>query len=379
MNRKAIIAGLTMVAGIGAYGMTQEANACGLGVTEFEVKATSLNVRPEPNTSKLPIGKLTRGQKVVPYEKSGNWGKIKLSNGKEGWVSMDYLKSLDNHNIPTDDNSATTINKKVVVTANSLNLRAQPNTSSQIYGKLSKGKTLMALKQTGAWLYVEDGHINGWVHSDYVKDTNNNSNSNDNTSNDSTSNKKWTGVVFGLNGKRLNVRYDASTGSSVKGYLNEGDTVEVQHEVNRGGRTWLRIKYNGSNYGYVAKEYVKVKTNEVDKPSVETPSKPSENTPSTPSESKPSTPSNSDLTGEVYDEVTGELRWFERTVYAPAGDPLNIRTQPNANSSVITKVVRHSKIFVGGESKSNPGWYKVSGVDGQGNAFEGWAHSKYIF
>lgn len=392
MKNKAMIVGLTAVAGLGVYGMSQEVSACGAGVTEFKVTA-NLNVRPEPNTSKAPIGKYAKGQTIVPVDGENGWAKVNYK-GKTGWVSMDYLKKLDDHCIPEGENSITSINKKVVVTADALNLREKPSTQSGIRGKLSRGKTLTALKQVGVWLYVEDGHIDGWVHSNYVKDANSNSNSSNNNTNDgTTSNQKWNGVIS-TNGKPLNVRVGAGTNYSSKGVLQTGTKVQVLSEKNdKTGKPWLYVSYKVSGrteFGYVSKAYVKVDNGAVQKPEEtvkpSTPStdvnKPSvDNTqkPSTPSESTPSTPENNDLTGEVYDEETGKLIWLERTVRVPESSTLQVRTAPNEASSMITQLVKDAKVFVAGESKSNPGWYKVSGVDHNGNAFEGWAISTYIY
>lgn len=370
MRNKMIISGIAMMAGISACGVVQEANACGLGVATFEVTATSLNVRPEPNTSKPSIATLKKGQKVVPFEKLGNWGKIKLPNKTTGWVSLTYLKEVSKCNIPDTDVESTTV-KRVVVNTDGLNLREKPTTNSASMTKFKKGKELTLLKQEGAWSFVEDGHVDGWVYTKYIDAVKENSTTNNNST-------TWTGIVTGTGIEGLNVRMDAGVQYSIKTVLPEGSEVEVQYEVVRNNGTWLRIKYkakNGNDYGYVAKSYIKEKSNA------------NQTQPSAPVETqKPSTEStntsvsvDNELTGAVYDEETGALRWFERTVYAPAGDPLNIRVAPNSKSEIITKTVRYSKIFVAGESKTNPGWYKVTGVDYNGKSYTGWAISKYIF
>ena len=55
------------------------------------VTATSLNVRSGPSTSNGVIGSLKQNDKVEVISESNGWSKVKF-NGKEGYVSSDYLK-----------------------------------------------------------------------------------------------------------------------------------------------------------------------------------------------------------------------------------------------------------------------------------------------
>ena len=55
------------------------------------VTATSLNVRSGPSTSSSKIGALRQNEVVEVISESNGWSKIKF-NGKEGYVSSDYLK-----------------------------------------------------------------------------------------------------------------------------------------------------------------------------------------------------------------------------------------------------------------------------------------------
>ena len=55
------------------------------------VTATSLNVRSGPSTSDSVIGSLRQNEVVEVISESNGWSKIKF-NGKEGYVSSDYLK-----------------------------------------------------------------------------------------------------------------------------------------------------------------------------------------------------------------------------------------------------------------------------------------------
>lgn len=61
----------------------------------YKVTTSSLNVRSGADTSYDIVGELTAGDLVVVTELSGNWGKITLSDGTEGWCSIvnygDYI------------------------------------------------------------------------------------------------------------------------------------------------------------------------------------------------------------------------------------------------------------------------------------------------
>lgn len=161
---------IAMTMTIGAISLTGaiQADAQGLGDTDFKVTASALNVRTEPNTTTGVVKrKLQRGAVVTPIELSQDkaWAKI----GEKEWVSFQYLEMIDNCTIPENGIEYQSIEPTAyVVTADSLNLRKEPSAKSTKMGSFKKGQKVYATKTNGKWLYVEEGHVDGWIHGDYA-------------------------------------------------------------------------------------------------------------------------------------------------------------------------------------------------------------------
>lgn len=56
------------------------------------VKAKVLNVRSGPGTKYRKVAKVFRGEKLKAFEAEGQWRRIKLRNGKKGWVHNKYVR-----------------------------------------------------------------------------------------------------------------------------------------------------------------------------------------------------------------------------------------------------------------------------------------------
>lgn len=57
------------------------------------VTADGVNLREKPSADSKIISVLDKGSKVSPITSSGNWVKVKTSNGSTGWVSKAYVYS----------------------------------------------------------------------------------------------------------------------------------------------------------------------------------------------------------------------------------------------------------------------------------------------
>ncbi|MGI5891410.1 MAG: SH3 domain-containing protein [Bacillota bacterium] len=51
------------------------------------VTGNSVNVRSQPNTSASIVSSVAKGDKLTYISKEGDWYKVKMSNGSEGWIA----------------------------------------------------------------------------------------------------------------------------------------------------------------------------------------------------------------------------------------------------------------------------------------------------
>lgn len=111
------------------------------------VTATKLNVRTGPSTSYSIMHVLWNGNQVPIIDDSGNWYKIRLSDGRTGWVSKTYLRV----NQPNQADSKQQKIDKVIATAKSLigTPYVYGGESPQEGGFDCSGLTQYAYKQAG--------------------------------------------------------------------------------------------------------------------------------------------------------------------------------------------------------------------------------------
>jgi uncharacterized protein YgiM (DUF1202 family) len=227
-------------------GITMEANACDLDNTEFTVKASALNVRTEPNTTTgQVVKKLSQGAKVTVSELSSDraWAKI----GEGQWVAFQYLTMVDNCTIPVSGDEYKSIDGTFyTVTASSLNMREMPSTNSSVVTTISAGRSVYATKEHKNWLFVEDGHYEGWISKDYVKKATDSND--DNYLSPMTEGTKINAKTLEVTANSLNIRKGPGTSYAVSGGLKKGQVV-VANEVSG---DWYKV-----DGGWINKNYVK--------------------------------------------------------------------------------------------------------------------------
>lgn len=116
-----------------------------------EVTTANLNVRSENNTSSTIISKLSSGEEVAVVESKDGWYKIKLSNGKEGWISSSYASLKSGYAVG-------------IVGNDKVNLRQGASLESTSIGTLSKGTEVSVVEKNGDWYKVDLNGQEGYVY-----------------------------------------------------------------------------------------------------------------------------------------------------------------------------------------------------------------------
>jgi len=157
-----------------------------------------------------------------------------LATGTALATSMQVTAIADSTQISNSSYSSTVTG---TVTADVLNIRSNPNTSSSVIGKLNYNTKVSIVEISNGWYKVNYNNITGWISGQYVD-----------LYNDSTGQASTTGVVTA---DVLNVRSGDSTSNSIIGSLYENSTVQIISTSNG----WHKIKFNNTT-GFVSAEYI---------------------------------------------------------------------------------------------------------------------------
>ena len=320
MKNNIVVNSLLLSSAIVAIGTT-DAYAAQTGT----VTASALNIRSGAGTNYSVITKAYKGESVDILDTSNGWYKVKLSNGKIGWASSDYINRMSNSN--SNSQNGTSISGYGKVTASTLNVRSGAGTSYSVVTKVYKGDKVNLLESLNGWYKIKlsNGKV-GWVSSDYITKINN-------SNNDSSNNNSQSGTSISGYGKvtasALNVRSGAGTSYSVVTKAYKGDKVELLESSNG----WYKIKLSSGKVGWASSDYITKINNS----------------------SNNNSQSGTSISG--YGKVTASA--------------LNVRSGAGTSYSVVTKAYKGDKVEL---LESSNGWYKIKLSSGK----VGWASSDYI-
>ena len=131
------------------------------------INCTYLNVRSGPSSSYSSRGVIAKGQKVYIMSKESNWYEI-LYNGSAGYVSKTYISTTNTGNGSNNNEKPSESKKTGTVTADALNVRQQPTTSSAKLGLLYKNETVQIVDDTGSWYKILYKNNYAFVSKNYV-------------------------------------------------------------------------------------------------------------------------------------------------------------------------------------------------------------------
>ncbi|MBS4538290.1 SH3 domain-containing protein, partial [Clostridium sp. D2Q-11] len=197
-------------------------------LTDVKVSTSILNVRERPITSSSKISQVLSGQVFTVLDESNGWYKIKTST-VTGWIHGGYVVVVNesiSQSFPT-----------VEVTADILNVRLEPTTSSYRISQVLKGQKFTPIAQSGSWYKIKTSTVTGWIHGDYVK----------------TVAPAPTYSKMEVIADRLNVRSGTSTSYSIIDQVLRGQTYTP---IAQSGN-WYKIKTSKVT-GWVHGDYLKV-------------------------------------------------------------------------------------------------------------------------
>lgn len=130
----------------------------------------------------------------------------------------------------------------ISIAADYVNVRKEPNTDSEILGKLYRGSAARIVKTVGDWVEISSGQVEGYIKSEYLAIG---------YSAEKLIDKFGTKIAT-VNTETLKVREAKNTDCAVLTLVSGEENFEVLRE----DKEWVKIMVDGDTKGFVAKEYV---------------------------------------------------------------------------------------------------------------------------
>ncbi|MDO5142973.1 MAG: SH3 domain-containing protein [Eubacteriales bacterium] len=119
---------------------------------------TTVNFRSAPNTSSTVLCSLSNGMVVSVTGVQDGWYKVNC-NGQDGFVHPDYLSFAAESAAPSTGK---------IVCDTTVNLRAEPNTSSTVLASMTNGTVVHVTGTQNSWYQITYNGKAGFVHPDYL-------------------------------------------------------------------------------------------------------------------------------------------------------------------------------------------------------------------
>ncbi len=137
------------------------------GQDKYRVDAASLNLRQGPGTNFAVVGSLKKSEMVdgLAVSSDGQWAQVRKATGVTGWASLKYMTK-----IPAPPPASST-DILMIVTVDTLNVRAGPGTGYTVIGKVNRGARLVYLGATPDWGWVNiktPEEKTGWCSAKYL-------------------------------------------------------------------------------------------------------------------------------------------------------------------------------------------------------------------
>ncbi len=280
----------------------------------------------------------------------------------------------------------------VRITTETLNLREEPSTNSDIVAQISIGEECNVISDEGDWYEVEYGEYTGYISKEYaelVGDSTNTSNetsdntntvdenkSADNNSNTSSNTTTESGTNNGednTSNTNDNQPADNSTSTTLTGRIKQNTTIKIVPLISSSNlenvkandevtvieqiNNWVYIQTDEVS-GWVRSDVISINNNSDDNSS-DNNSSDNENNANNNSDDNKDNNSNSDANNNTGDK-TSDSDFEARTMYTE--DYVNIRKEPSTTAEIIMTVEENTALEVIGEEGD---WYRVNTSEGE--------------
>ena len=145
----------------------------------------------------------------------------------------------------TDSEESEYENLAIADVSDYVNVRTEPNTDSEIVGKIYDGAVAQVIAKAGEnedWFQIISGNVEGYIKAEFF------------LYGDAAAEviDDYVSRYVEVKADRLNVRKEQSTEADRIGYVDRGEKVKLLEDCGE----WIRIQYTTDDEGYVAAEYV---------------------------------------------------------------------------------------------------------------------------
>lgn len=276
---------------------------------EISATGSTVNIRSGPGLSYEVIGSMKQGDTAQQLSRSGDWIEIRYGNS-EGWVAS-WLVSTEQ--------AADTSSQTAISSVDSLNIRAQADLSSAVLSKMNAGEQAEVIASHGDWTEVQFRNVRGFVSTQYISLTDQQSASSEDSTSDVEAN---TGQAleklasFRIAVEALNVRAEPSLNAKVQDSVKQGQVFNVKGMEGN----WVQLELADGKTGWVYAFY-----------------------------------------GELSDQPAQQASSSDEQVTVIT-DGTNLRAQASTSSQVVTHADAGTQLTVAGKEGQ---WYLVALEDGR--------------
>lgn len=208
------------------------------------INVSVLNIRSGPGTQHSVVDHVTKGERLPILEQSGDWYRVSMENGKEGWIA-DWLVETEAAEITAS--GIATVNGTIV------NVRSGPGISYEQIDRVHKDQevTLLAKKEDWYKISLADGK-SGWI-AGWLLDVSEEESTEAGNSDGSKSQMPKKEVT--ITASNVNIRSGPATTYTRITQVNQGTAFTWLGEEN----AWLQVKLSDGKPGWVAGWLAEVK------------------------------------------------------------------------------------------------------------------------